>query len=1366
MDPSSFASAAASLLALDIQILSSLYGDWDEGSRPLVDRLTYELTQIRTVLQALEITSLSFAEPIFDVSRLRSCLEDLKEHLLWLGPKVSEPGLQRLEWQWRTMNMLERSGFSNLSLSKCGSANELVYLRSSLSKLKDCIAKSPFRSPEAAVERQARTLGSCLWNDCMDYTRSHETARETRTEGTGRWLLSDKTYHKWFAVDRSSNVLYCTGRPGSGKTVLTSLVVDEIRDLQQHEPSSNIGLAYFYFSYKVPSPMRGVTLALLEQLFLQSLTAPDEVLQLEDRASKGEQIPFREILSILSSVSKRFQKCYIVLDALDECADDYQADLVHLLSSIRDSRSRLFVTSRPFQSYAMFETYPRISVAPSAEDVELYATSQLERSPLRDHPELLQQVVGAIIESSAQHGMFLLVMLQVREVLDKHTVKGTTEWLEYFQSHGASEGNLLNAYQKELAQISSLSPDLTNLAAWTLTWLYFAQRPLNARELLDLLRTTEHGAVLKLSDSEAIGLIVKSCMGLVRNSTTITFTHFSVKEFFDYNKDHPLLHPEYMVAERCLVYISLCKLFALSNSEEVEKVVSTHPFLLYAANHWGRHVFNVGPDHGAFFGRKCILVLEEPQTVAILGQISLLPRLDMKTLKGPFVEFSALHMIAHFGLTWLLDYPWDRFISGLLAHLTPQGPGFNYLKDSWGRTPLHIAAGQGHTLCLQKLLSMQDLVSKSLRADDEGRTPWHYAAMSGNAQVIQALSARYPLSLDHETHDVQGLSPLQYGVIQGDGKAFESLMDAYPAEEASKTYMDEALTAALQHGRIDIVRMLLSRITPRYEHLTVAINSNFALAVRLLLDYVDDLDNPATAQRTALLEAARTGNNTILSFLIRSGAGVGETDSNGLTALAHAVEVGNVEAVGALLKAGANPATPYSDGTSLIMHAASRNMIDILQLLIESGSGDGDLKEAAFLAAKEGHQDVVQLLLASGVLPNERSRDGQTLSEVAREAGFENIVALLQDTGAEPLPQVVYSTNKVPPQDHKASTSREAPSTSYRVPSSSTSRGLESPTPKKEESKECGEGHHTRLAKDEDVVEEPRQEAKEGHTAEPSSRHTAPISREDAETRGKARRKVPSPSSERTSQHDVPTTLRSTPQSKGPTPFVLLSTPIEPEYLALGMIVADPRSPLQFYIPKQIQSLEPLTSEAQYKTVQYDWNVARFSSKTSNATLASMLEVSLAASRASRGSRMDIHSPRLLRRQLRNHDHVVKTICQGNEEQLLDMLKNWKEVFVVVGLLIATDMEVVDEQEEKAAAGDGISVGVGIDIIGLAAQIGAESSRRRSLSARYSGDRVVAVQYRSLKLENRLFRNLLTRAKETPLTLGAYFQGDTNERVL
>ena len=152
--------------------------------------------------------------------------------------------------------------------------------------------------------------------------------------------------------------------------------------------------------------MRGVALALLEQLYLQSSTPPDEVRQLENRAAKGEQIPFREIVSTLSAVSKRFQRCYIVVDALDECASDYQLDLLHLLTSTQDSRSRLFATSRPFQSFEIFNADPSIPITPSKEDVELYVKSRLDRDlKFRDHPALFDEVVAVISERSARHGM-------------------------------------------------------------------------------------------------------------------------------------------------------------------------------------------------------------------------------------------------------------------------------------------------------------------------------------------------------------------------------------------------------------------------------------------------------------------------------------------------------------------------------------------------------------------------------------------------------------------------------------------------------------------------------------------------------------------------------------------------------------------------------------------------------------------------------------------------------------------------------------------------------------------------------------------------------------------------------------------------
>ena len=103
----------------------------------LVERLTYELTQIRTVLQTLEIASLSVTEPVFDVSGLRLCLEELREHLLWLGPRISEASFQGLEWQWRTINSTGPTQISNFSLSKSEGANEVIHLRSRLSKLRD-----------------------------------------------------------------------------------------------------------------------------------------------------------------------------------------------------------------------------------------------------------------------------------------------------------------------------------------------------------------------------------------------------------------------------------------------------------------------------------------------------------------------------------------------------------------------------------------------------------------------------------------------------------------------------------------------------------------------------------------------------------------------------------------------------------------------------------------------------------------------------------------------------------------------------------------------------------------------------------------------------------------------------------------------------------------------------------------------------------------------------------------------------------------------------------------------------------------------------------------------------------------------------
>lgn len=88
MDPSTFASAAASLLGVAVQVTASLHGYWHHSSRMLAERLIYELSQLRNILQSLELTALSATEPVIVPKHLLVCLEDVKGHLSWLGSRL------------------------------------------------------------------------------------------------------------------------------------------------------------------------------------------------------------------------------------------------------------------------------------------------------------------------------------------------------------------------------------------------------------------------------------------------------------------------------------------------------------------------------------------------------------------------------------------------------------------------------------------------------------------------------------------------------------------------------------------------------------------------------------------------------------------------------------------------------------------------------------------------------------------------------------------------------------------------------------------------------------------------------------------------------------------------------------------------------------------------------------------------------------------------------------------------------------------------------------------------------------------------------------------------------------------------------
>jgi hypothetical protein len=180
-----------------------------------------------------------------------------------------------------------------------------------------------------------------------------------------------------------------------------SQVIEKISKSRFNNTTSNLGVAYFYFSYKIVSPILGVTLALMEQLYLQAYTVPSEVEELE-RISDSSEVTLSNAVSVLMALAGRFRRCYFILDALDECASEFHGELTVLLTAIVNSNCRLFVTSRHSLYLPLMEQAAKIEIVSSAEDIERYVRHKIsDDSTLSKRVgEHIEEIVGRLVKSS------------------------------------------------------------------------------------------------------------------------------------------------------------------------------------------------------------------------------------------------------------------------------------------------------------------------------------------------------------------------------------------------------------------------------------------------------------------------------------------------------------------------------------------------------------------------------------------------------------------------------------------------------------------------------------------------------------------------------------------------------------------------------------------------------------------------------------------------------------------------------------------------------------------------------------------------------------------------------------------------------
>jgi Cdc6-like AAA superfamily ATPase len=171
------------------------------------------------------------------------------------------------------------------------------------------------------------------WLTLIEHAPKQIKSIEQRQPGTGQWLLDSPRYQAWLKTNRQT--LFCPGIPGAGKTILSSIVVD---DLQRFQDGKNIAVAYFYCEYTSQESWKEAEIyrSLLKQLCQERQKVPQAVKDLYQRHNPKSTQPLpEEIDKILRTEIQSFSRTFVIIDALDE---------YHLLgkSTLRDFMTTLF----------------------------------------------------------------------------------------------------------------------------------------------------------------------------------------------------------------------------------------------------------------------------------------------------------------------------------------------------------------------------------------------------------------------------------------------------------------------------------------------------------------------------------------------------------------------------------------------------------------------------------------------------------------------------------------------------------------------------------------------------------------------------------------------------------------------------------------------------------------------------------------------------------------------------------------------------------------------------------------------------------------------------------------------------------------
>ncbi|KAH9165077.1 hypothetical protein EDB89DRAFT_2246912, partial [Lactarius sanguifluus] len=669
------------------------------------------------------------------------------------------------------------------------------------------------------------------WQSPPDPSANHNIACDRQHEGTAVWFFEDGIFKEWKAT---GSLLWIHGKPGSGKSVLCSAIINDITTLCKARSAS---MAYFYFDFRDISKQtrRDLLSSILTQLSTCSDAFCDILSHLHEAHDNGGRQPsdgaltkcLQEMLTLPDQ-----SPVYLIMDALDECPDtsdvpSAREQVLHLvedLVGLRLSNLYIAVTSRP-----------EVDIGDALQSLASHTVSlQDECGQKKDIADYVRSVVYSgsgkfmrcwkhedkehVIETLSERadGMFRWVYCQL-ETLRNCLPQNVRRVLRELPR------SLDETYERVLKEIEKANP---HQAYRLLQCLTVATRPLRVKELAEVLALDFDGAKEGIPalnkdwrwEDQEKG-VLSTCSSLIiivydhsSNTRVIQFAHFSVKEFLtsgrlanlnsDISHFHIRLEPAHtVIAQACLGIL----LQSDNDSLDNEEVKGSSPLADYAARYWAVH--------------------------ARFEEVSSRVEEAMRYLFDPAKPYFAAWL-----KSYNIDDEWSSFTGGsYLPFLLPLPSKPPSRKDC-------------APLCL------------------------YYASLCGFRDLTKHLIAKYPQHVNARVG--HNKSPLVVALHNRYFGVAELLHRNGAAVDPTVFQSCTPLHAASNDGLIDVVEWLLnigaSPNAQQDDHTTplhkAAVNGHLEI-VRILLGHGADVNAATKDNRTPLHEASQGGHVDIVQLL-------------------------------------------------------------------------------------------------------------------------------------------------------------------------------------------------------------------------------------------------------------------------------------------------------------------------------------------------------------------------------------------------------------------------------------------------------------------------------------------------------------------